>query len=154
MPDDTLYLENFEAGQIREFGQYTVTEEEIVDFARRYDPQPFHIDREAAKQSIYGGLIGSGWMTCAIAMRLVCDGFLLKTASMGSPGVDNIRWKLPVRPGDVLRLRLTVLEVKPSQSKPDRGIVRTTWEVLNHKDETVMTSEGMGMYGRRPVEDR
>ena len=151
MPDDTLYLENFEAGQIREFGQYTVTEEEIVDFARRYDPQPFHVDREAAKQSIYGGLIGSGWMTCAIAMRLICDGYLLQTASMGSPGVDNIRWKLPVRPGDVLRLRLTVLEVKPSQSKPDRGIVRTTWEVLNQKNEAVMTCEGMGMYGRRPA---
>ena len=150
MPDDTLYFEDFEAGQIREFGQYAVTEGEIIDFARRYDPQPFHVDLEAAKHSIYGGLIGSGWMTCAIGMRLICDGYLLRTASMGSPGVDNIRWKLPVRPGDVLRLRLTVLGVKPSQSKPDRGIISTAWEVLNQKNETVMTSEGMGMCRRRP----
>ena len=151
MSDNTLYLEDFETGQVREFGNYVVSAEEIVDFARKYDPQPFHVDAEAAKQSIYGGLIGSGWMTCAIAMRMICDGYLLKTASMGSPGVDNVRWKLPVRPGDTLRMRMTILEVRPSQSKPDRGIVRTSWAVINQKDEVVMTSEGMGMYRRRPL---
>ena len=150
MSDNTLYLEDFETGQVREFGNYLVSAEEIVDFARKYDPQPFHVDAEAAKQSIYGGLIGSGWMTCAIAMRMICDGYLLKTASMGSPGMDTVRWKLPVRPGDTLRMRMTILEVRPSQSKPDRGIVRTSWEVINQGGEVVMTSEGMGMYRRRP----
>ena len=151
MSDNTLYLEDFETGQVREFGNYVVSAEEMVDFARKYDPQPFHVDAEAAKQSIYGGLIGSGWMTCAIAMRMICDGYLLKTASMGSPGVDNVRWKLPVRPGDTLRMRMTILEVRPSQSKPDRGIVRTSWAVINQGNEVVMTSEGMGMYRRRPL---
>ena len=150
MPEHQLHLEDFQPGQVREFGNYHVTEQEIVDFARKYDPQPFHVDAEAARQSIYGGLIGSGWMTCAIAMRMICDGYLLNTASMGSPGVDNVRWKLPVRPGDVLRMRMTVLEVRPSQSKPDRGIVRTAWEVINQDDDVVMTSEGMGLYRRRP----
>ena len=90
-------------------------------------------------------------MTCALAMRMVCDDYILKSASLGSPGVDQIRWKQPVRPGDLLRMRLTVLEVRPSQSKPDRGIVRTGWEVLNQRDEVVMTSEGMGMFRRRPA---
>lgn len=149
--DAALYLDDFQAGQVREFGHYHITEDEIVDFARRYDPQPFHVDPEAAKQSIYGGLIGSGWMTCAIAMRMICDGYLSRTASMGSPGVDHIRWKLPVRPGDILRMRMTILEVRPSQSKPDRGLVRTGWEVINQNGEVVMTTEGMGMYGRRPA---
>ena len=145
----TLYLDDFIPGEVREFGRYAVTREEIIDFASRYDPQPFHVDEEAAKSSPYGGLISSGWMTCAIAMRLACDAYLLQSASMGSPGVDQIRWLQPVRPGDVLRMRITVREVKPSQSKPDRGIVRTGWELLNQRDEIVMTSEGMGMFERR-----
>ena len=146
-----VYLEDFTAGQVREFGHYAVTAEEIIDFAKRYDPQPFHTDPGAANQSFYGGLIASGWMTCAVAMRMVCDDYILKSASLGSPGVDQVRWKQPVRPGDVLRMRLTVLEVRPSQSKPDRGIVRTGWEVLNQRAEVVMTSEGMGMFRRRPA---
>jgi acyl dehydratase len=146
-----VYFEDFAAGQVREFGSYHVTAEEIVAFATRYDPQPFHVDEAAAAKSIYGGLIGSGWMTCAIAMRMVCDDYIIDAASMGSPGVDLIRWKLPVRPGDVLHMRLTVLEVKPSQSKPDRGIVRSHWEVLDQRNEVVMTSEGIGMFRRRPA---
>ncbi|MEP6702182.1 MAG: MaoC family dehydratase [Betaproteobacteria bacterium] len=146
-----VYLEDFAAGQVREFGHYAVTSEEIIDFATRYDPQPFHTDPDAAKSSFYGGLIGSGWMTCAIAMRMVCDDYILKSASLGSPGVDQIRWKQPVRPADVLRMRVTVLEARPSQSKPDRGIVRTGWEVINQRDEVVMTSEGMGMFRCRPA---
>jgi len=146
-----VYLEDFTVGQVREFGRYLVTAAEIVDFAKRYDPQPFHTDPEAAKKSFYGGLIASGWMTCAMAMRMVCDDYVLKSASLGSPGVDQIRWKQPVRPDDVLRMRLTVLEVRPSQSKPDRGIVRTGWEVINQRDEIVMTSQGMGMFRRRPA---
>ena len=147
----TLYLDDFIPGEVREFGGYTVTREEIIDFATRYDPQPFHIDEEAASSSPYGGLIASGWMTCAIAMRMACDAYLLQAASMGSPGVDQIRWLQPVRPGDILRMRITIREVKPSQSKPDRGIARTGWELLNQRDEVVFTSEGMGMFRRRPV---
>ncbi len=145
-----IYFDDFVPGMVREFGHHAVTKEEIVDFASKYDPQPFHTSEAAAKESIFGGLIASGWMTCAIAMRMVCDDYILKSASMGSPGVDQIRWKLPVRPGDVLRMRLTVLETRASQSKPDRGIVRTRWEVLNQSGELVMTSEGMGMFMRRP----
>ena len=146
----TIYLDDFKAGEVREFGHYVVTREEIIDFATRYDPQPFHVDEEAAKSSQFGGLIASGWMTCAIAMRMACDEYLLQTASLGSPGVDQIRWLQPVRPGDVLRLRTTVREVKPSQSKPDRGVVRTGWELLNQRGEVVLTTEGMGMFSRRP----
>ena len=146
-----VWFEDFAAGQVREFGGLTVTADEIIDFGKRYDPQPFHTDPEAAKHSFYGGLIASGWMTCALAMRMACDDYVLRAASLGSPGVDQIRWKQPVRPGDKLRMRLTVLEVRPSQSKPDRGIVRSRWEVLNQRDEVVMTSEGMGMFRRRPA---
>ena len=144
-----VYFDDFIPGMVREFGRYTVTANEIVEFASKYDPQPFHVDAEAAKSSIYGGLIASGWMTCAIAMRMACEEFVLKAASMGSPGVDQIRWKQPVRPDDVLRMRVMVLETRASQSKSDRGIVRTRWEVLNQRDEVVMTSEGMGIYRRR-----
>ena len=146
-----VYFDDFTPGMVREFGRYTVTANEIVAFASKYDPQPFHVDAEAAKSSIYSGLIASGWMTCAIAMRMACDEFVLKAASMGSPGVDQIRWKQPVRPDDVLRMRVMVLETRASQSKADRGIVRTRWEVLNQRNEVVMTSEGMGIYRRRPA---
>lgn len=146
-----VYLDDFVPGQVREFGRHAITTDEIVDFASKYDPQPFHTDAEAAKSSFYGGLIASGWMTVGIAMRMVCDDYLVRSASLGSPGVDQIRWLQPVKPGDVLRLRLTTREVKPSQSKPDRGIVRSLWEVLNQRDEVVMTLEGMGMFRRRPA---
>ena len=146
-----VYLDDFIPGQVREFGRHDITKDEIVAFASKYDPQPFHTDEEAAKSSFYGGLIASGWMTVGIAMRMVCDDYLFGAASMGSPGVDQIRWLQPVKPGDVLRLRLTTREVKPSQSKPDRGVVRSLWEVLNQRDEVVMTLEGMGMFRRRPA---
>ena len=146
-----VYLDDFIPGQVRVFGRHDITTDEIVAFASKYDPQPFHIDAEAAKSSFYGGLIASGWMTVGIAMRMVCDDYLVGAASLGSPGVDQIRWLQPVRAGDVLRLRLTTREVKPSQSKPDRGIVRSLWEVLNQRDEVVMTLEGMGMFRRRPA---
>ena len=149
----TIYLDDFQPGQVRECGQHVVTKEEIVEFATRYDPQPFHTDEAAAQASPYGGLIASGWMTCALAMRMVCDGYLLDAASLGSPGVDQVRWLRPVRPGDVLRMRVTIREVRVSQSKPDRGIVRTGWEMFNQNDELVLTTEGTGMFRRRPVAD-
>jgi len=126
-----------------------LTRESIMEFARRYDPQPFHVDEEAAKQSTYGGLIASGWHTVSLAMRMICDAYLLDAASLGSPGVNEVRWLKPVRPGDAIRLRMTVLEAKPSKSKPDRGTVLHRWEVFNQKDETVMTMEGYGMFRRR-----
>lgn len=148
-----IYFDDFKVGDVREFGRHVVTREEIVDFATRYDPQPFHVDEAAATESMFGGLISSGWMTCALAMRMVCDDYLLRAASLGSPGVDQIRWLQPVRPGDILRLRLTTHEVRPSQSKPDRGVVRTGWEMLNQRNEVVLTMDGMGMFKRRSVPD-
>jgi acyl dehydratase len=143
------YLEDFRAGEVIELGSHTVAEEEILDFARRYDPQPFHVDPERAAESIYGGLIASGWQTCAIYMRLVVDGLLGESSSMGSPGLDSLRWLLPVRPGDTLRARYTVLEVTPSRSRPDRGVVRFRGEMINQQDEVAMAMEGVGFFGRR-----
>lgn len=146
-----LYFEDFEVGSRRELGSYLVTEEEILAFARQYDPQPFHIDKEAAAGSIYGGLISSGWMTCSIMMRLLVLSTTGKSASMGSPGVDEIRWLKPVYAGDTLTVVLNVLDTRPSQSRPDRGIVHTQWEATNQRGELVCTVKGMGMYGRRPA---
>jgi len=145
-----LYLEDFTPGQVRESPARTLTKDEIVTFARQYDPQPFHVDEDAARHSVFGGLIASGWQTIGIMMRLMWDTFLSDTASLGSPGCDEIRWLAPVRPGDALRARFTVTDVVPSRSKPDRGIVRTFTEVLNQRDEVVMTVRGLGMFGRRP----
>ncbi|QEZ46076.1 MaoC family dehydratase [Cupriavidus oxalaticus] len=146
-----LYFEDFEVGSRRELGSYVVTEEELLAFARQYDPQPFHIDKEAAANSIYGGLISSGWMTCSIMMRLLVLSSTGKSASMGSPGVDEIRWIKPVYAGDTLTVVLNVLDTRASQSKPDRGIVHTQWEATNQRGELVCTVKGMGMYGRRPA---
>jgi acyl dehydratase len=146
-----LYFEDFEVGSRRELGSYLVTEEEILAFARQYDPQPFHIDKEAAAKSIYGGLISSGWMSCSIMMRLLVLSTTGKSASMGSPGVDEIRWLNPVCAGDTLTVVLNVHDTRPSQSKPDRGVVHTQWEATNQRGELVCTVKGMGMYGRRPA---
>ena len=145
-----LYLEDFRPGQVRESPARTLTKDEIVTFARQYDPQTFHIDEDAARHSVFGGLIASGWQTIGIMMRLMWDTFLSDTASLGSPGCDEIRWLAPVRPGDALRAGFTITDVVPSRSKPDRGIVRTFTEVLNQRDEVVMTVRGLGMFGRRP----
>ena len=147
----TLYFEDFVVGSKRELGSRTVTEEEIVGFAKQYDPQPFHVDKEAASKSIYGGLIASGWMTCSIMMRMLVDNMTSKAASMGSPGVDEIRWLKPVYAGDTLTVSLSVLDARPSASKPDRGVVMTQWEAVNQRGELVCTVKGMGMYGRRPA---
>jgi acyl dehydratase len=146
-----LYFEDFPPGDVRESGARTVTREEMLAFAREFDPQPFHIDEAAARQTIYGGLIASGWHTIAIYMRLMWDSYLKDTASLGSPGVDEVRWLTPVRPGDTLRARFTVVDAVPSRSKPDRGIVRSLSEVFNQRGEVVMTLRGLGMFGRRPA---
>lgn len=146
------YLEDFAAGQVMEFPPRTVSEDEIIAFARAYDPQPFHLDKEAAKQSLFGGLCASGWHTAGLMMRMLVDNMIGKYASMGSPGIDQLRWVKPVFPGDTLHLRGEVLEVKFSQSKPDRGVITTRYEMKNQNGETVLTMQGKGMYARRPVQ--
>jgi acyl dehydratase len=146
-----LYFEDFPPGDVRESPARTVTRDEIIAFAREFDPQPFHVDEAAAATTIYGGLIASGWHTIAVYMRLMWDSYLKETVSLGSPGVDEVRWLKPVRPGDTLRARFTVLEAVPSRSKPDRGIVRSLSEVFNQHGEVVMTLRGLGMFGRRPA---
>ncbi|MSQ18125.1 MAG: MaoC family dehydratase [Betaproteobacteria bacterium] len=145
------YFEDFPVGMTREMQGPALTETEIMEFAGKYDPQYFHVDPERAKESIYGGLIASGWQTVGICMRLVCDAYLLKAASLGSPGVKDVNWRRPVRAGDRLRLKMTVIESKPSQSKPDRGLVLHRWEVFNQRDEQVLDMNGYGMYSRRPA---
>lgn len=143
------YWEDFPVGSVREFGGMTVSKEEIIDFAGKFDPQPFHLDEEAAKHSLFGGLCASGWHTCGMAMRMMCDAYLLETASLGSPGLENIRWVKPVRPGDTLRVRTVILESRPMESKPHVGLIRSRWEVLNQNNEEVMQMEGYSMMRRR-----
>ena len=145
------YFEDATVGDVLDLGSRTVSEAEILAFARDFDPQPFHIDPEAAAQSIFGGVIASGWHTCALTMRLMVDGFLSRAASLGSPGVEHIRWLQPVRPGDTLTARIVVLDVRPSQSKPDRGSVQMRTEVTNQAGDLVMTMESTGLVGRRPA---
>ncbi len=145
------YFEDFPVGMTREMQGPALTEAEIIEFASKYDPQYFHVDTERAKESIYGGLIASGWQTVGLCMRLVCDAYLLQAASLGSPGVKDVNWRKPVRAGDRLRLRMTVIESKPSQSKPDRGLVLHRWELFNQRDEQVLDMNGYGMYSRRPA---
>lgn len=146
----TLYFEEFSVGQVIELGQVTVSEEEIIAFARQYDPQPFHIDAERAKTSPFGGIIASGWHTVALMMRLLVDGMLNQTVSMGSPGVREIRWLQPVRPGDTLQARLHVADCTTSRSRPNMGILQSKIEVLNQHGALVMTMEGTHFLGRRP----
>jgi acyl dehydratase len=145
------YFEDFVAGRVFEGGKRQLSEKDIIGFAREYDPQYFHTDPEAAKKSIYGGLIASGWQTVGVCMRLMCDSYLLETACMGSPGMDEVRWLKPVFPGDTLRMSATVIAAKPSSSKPDRGMATMRWNIYNQKDELVMHMQGMQIMGRRPT---
>ena len=143
--------EDFAPGAVREFGSHTLTRDEIVAFATQFDPQPFHLDEAAAEASLFGALAASGWHTCALVMRMMCDDFLVDSTSLGSPGIDNLRWLKPVLVGDTLRVRLHFLEVRPMASRPHVGLVRNRYEVLNQRDETVLTMESWGMFGRREV---
>jgi len=133
------YFEDFSTDWTAEYGPRRVTREEIVGFAAQYDPQPMHLDEEAARHTMLGGLAASGWHTCAIMMKMIADGLLLDTASMGAPGIDEVKWLRPVRPGDSLTVRGSVTAVRASQSKQDRGFVTFFWEVFNERDERVMT---------------
>lgn len=145
------YFEDYVVGDVHEFGDTTVTTEELIDFAERYDPQPFHIDEAAAAESHFGGLITSGWHTCSMLMRMMVDHYISEVASLGSPGIDEIRWLQPVRPGDRLSARVTIVETRASRSKPDRGLVRSQIEVLNQTDSVVMSMVTMGLFLRRPA---
>jgi acyl dehydratase len=144
------YWEDFAVGTVREFGGLKLEKADIIRFAKEWDPQPFHVDEEAAKRSPYGGLIASGWQTCAAAMRMCCDAYLLDAASLGSPGVENVRWVKPVRPGDTLKVRLEVLEARELKSKPGVGLVKNRWQLFNQDGEEVMQMEGYGMFLQRP----
>ncbi|MEP7141148.1 MAG: MaoC family dehydratase [Caldimonas sp.] len=144
-----IYWEDFHVGQVREFGRYPVTREAVLAFAREFDPQPFHLDDAAAERSLFGRLCASGWHTCAMAMRMMCDAYLHDAASLGSPGLEKLRWTHPVYPGDTLSMRLTVLESRPLASRPGVGLVRSHWEVMNQLGVIVLTMEGHGFFGRR-----
>ncbi len=139
VPVENRYFEDYIADSVHEFGSISVEETEVISFAQRFDPQVFHIDPEAAKRTVFGGLIASGWHTAGLMMRLYADHYLSKVASLASPGVDELRWTKPVRPGDELSIRVTVLETNRSRSKPDRGIVRSFIEVVNQNREVVLS---------------
>ncbi|MBA2385226.1 MAG: MaoC family dehydratase [Actinobacteria bacterium] len=147
MPD--LYFEDFELERVYELGSHTVSEEEIVAFARAWDPQPFHVDAEAAASSPFGGLIASGWHTGSLWMRLYVDSMLGAAAAMGSPGIEELRWLAPVRPGDTLTAWLAVLEATPSKRQPGRGTIRSRGEMVNQGGVTVLSMVSRGHFARR-----
>jgi acyl dehydratase len=144
-----IWWEDFKVGEEAELGRHTFTEDEIVAFGRQFDPQPFHVDRQAAKESAFGGLIASGWHTCAVGMRLMCEGYINRTASLGSPGIDSIRWLKPVRPGDTIAYRRIVVEARASTTRKGVGLVKHRWEAHNQQGELVLTMEGLGFFGRK-----
>lgn len=144
-----LYFEDFQPGHTAEYGPRLVTREEIIAFAAQYDPQPMHLDEAAGQKSLMGGLGASGWHCCGIMMRMICDGFMLNSASMGAGGVEEVRWLRPIRPGDRLMLRVTVLDVRASNSRPEMGIVRMRYEMTNAHGESVMTMVTPAILGRR-----
>jgi len=145
----TRYFEDFVQGSVAEYGPRVVTSEDIIAFATEFDPQPFHIDEQAAKATMFGGLAASGWHNCALLMRIISDGFILGSSFMGSPGVEEVRWLAPVRPGDRLRVRATVLETRASGTRPDLGFVKFLFEMFNASDVCLMTLTARLMFARR-----
>jgi acyl dehydratase len=141
--------EDLQPGSTRDLGQVTVTAAEIKAFAAQFDPQPFHLDEEAGRASIFGNLCASGWHTCSLAMKLTVENFLRESSSMGSPGLENLRWLKPVYAGDTLSLRHRILESRPMRKRADVGLVRSVWEMFNQKGEQVLQMEGYGMFRRR-----
>jgi acyl dehydratase len=146
-----IWWEDFRIGERSVMGSHTFSADEITTFARQFDPQPFHVDATAAKQSPFGGLIASGWHTCAVGMRLMVEHYVGKTASLGSPGIEDIRWLKPVRPGDTITYSRTVIESRASASRSGVGLVKHRWQAINQAGEIVLTMEGWGMFGRRPA---
>ena len=147
-----IWWEDMQPGQVFALGETSPTEAEILAFARQFDPQPFHLDEQAARASVFGSLCASGWHTCAMAMRLTVDNLLRHTGSLGSPGVEKVQWPTPVFPGDVLSLRYTILESRPLRSRPGIGLVRGLWEMDNQKGQAVLRMEGLGMFRMRPAD--
>ena len=143
------YLDDFRIGEKFSTGNTTITEAMILEFARVYDPQPFHTDAAAAAKTIYGGLIASGFQTLALGFRLIWDTGIIDGSSMGSPGFDELRWLKPVKPGDTIRVEGEVVELTPSRSKPDRGIIRIGYRYLNQRDEVVLSFAAMHLLRRR-----
>ncbi|MCY4263801.1 MAG: MaoC family dehydratase [Gammaproteobacteria bacterium] len=146
---ETQYFEDLEVGHVDEYGEYEVTAEEIIEFASKYDPQPFHLSEEAGKAMIFGGLCASGWHTCSMAMRMLVDNMPSPSASLGSPGVDELRWLKPVFPGDWLRVKSTVIDKRQSRSRPDMGSVFMSNEVFNQHGDVVLSFRPIVMYRRR-----
>jgi acyl dehydratase len=143
------YFEDFAPGQVTELGPRTVTREEVIAFAAEFDPQPMHLDEEAAAAGVLGGLAASGWHTCCIAMRMISDGMLADTAFMGAPSVEEVRWLAPLRPGETIRLRVTVVETRASRSRPEMGFVKLFYEMFGTGDRRLMTLTVIPMFGRR-----
>ena len=143
------YWEDFPVGLVLPLGSTTVTREAVLAFAGQFDPQPFHLDDAAAEASLFKKLAASGWHTCAMTMRLMCDGYLNDSAGLGSPGIDELRWLKPVYPGDTIGAEMTVLESRVMNSKPHIGLVRSRWRVFNQDGADVMTMQGWGMFAVR-----
>lgn len=148
-PAKERHFEDYAPGAVYEYGPVALSEDEIVEFGKRYDPQYLHVDKDRAAAGVYGGLIASGWQTAAVLMRLFVDHFLPDGASLGSPGVEELRWMQPVRPGDQLRARVTILSARGSKSKPERGIVETRIDAFNQRDERVATMRAVNFMKRR-----
>jgi acyl dehydratase len=148
---ENRYFEDYVPGAVHEFGSIVAEETEMIEFARRFDPQSFHTDPEAAKQSVFGGLIASGWYTASLMMRLYVDHYLSHVASLSSPGVDQLRWIKPLRPGDAISIRITISETRRSKSKPDRGIVHSYVETLNRNGEVIMTLKATNLLACREM---
>ena len=153
VPIGDRYFEDYQAGAVYEYGYATVDTDELLAFAERFDPQPIHVDPEYASTGPFDGLIASGWYTAGIFMRLFADHYLSRVASLASPGIDELRWLTPVRPGDTLRLRTTIAETRRSRSKPDRGLVFTHAELRNADDRSVLSLTAMNMLRLRKPGD-
>ena len=149
MGEKQYFWEDLQAGSVRELGSVTVSAQEIKEFAEQFDPQPFHVDELAGRRSIFGNLCASGWHTCALAMKLTVENFLNDSSSMGSPGLENLRWLKPVYPDDTLTLKYTITESRPLRKRREIGLVRAMWEMFNQNGEKVMQMEGYGMFRRR-----
>lgn len=148
-PHTTIYWEDLAPGTVHDLGSVTVSEKEMLAFAKQFDPQPFHLDRQAGEESIFGDLCASGWHTCSLAMRLAVDNLLRHSSNLGSPGMENVKWMYPVFAGDTLRLRHTVMASRPLRKRPDVGMVLSQWEMFNQGNHLVLRMEGYGMFGRR-----
>lgn len=148
-PHIDIWWEDLAIGEVRDLGSISPTADDIVAFASQFDPQPFHLDPEAARDSVFGGLCASGWHTCSLAMRLMVTNFLCRTSSLGSPGLDSLKWLKPVYPGDTLTLRHHILDKRGMTKRPDVGLVKTVWEMFNQHGEPVLRMEGYGMFRRR-----